>query len=139
MLALQISSRTCRPPAGPSSSGSRAGSCRGWQRSPVTECWPEAVVFDLDGTLIDSAGDIADALNAALRQSRVEPFPEDEVRLMVGGGTRVLIERALEARGLSSDTALAQQIYAAYMEIFRTASVARTTVHEHAVELLAEL
>ena len=105
----------------------------------MTDRWPEAVVFDLDGTLIDSAGDITDALNAALRQSRLEPFTEAEVRLMVGGGTRVLIERALEARKLPDDPALAERLYAAYTEIYRMASVARTTVYEHGAELLADL
>ena len=105
----------------------------------MTEPWPEAIVFDLDGTLIDSAGDIADALNGALRQSGLEPFSEAEVRLMVGGGARVLVERALSARRQSENTALAQQLYAAFMEIYQTASVDRTTVFDDARELLERL
>lgn len=105
----------------------------------MAERWPEAVVFDLDGTLIDSAGDIADALNFALRQAQLEPFPEDEVRLMVGGGARVLVERALTARELAGDTALAQRVYAAFIEVYQTASVARTTVYEFGRELLLDL
>lgn len=105
----------------------------------MTEPWPEAVVFDLDGTLIDSAGDIADALNGALRKSGLEPFSEAEVRLMVGGGARVLVERALSARRLSENTALAQQLYAAFMQIYQTASVDRTTVFDDARELLESL
>lgn len=105
----------------------------------MTERWPAAVVFDLDGTLIDSAGDIADALNEALRRSRLEPFTDAEVRLMVGGGAAMLIERALKTRELSDDAALAQRLYAAFIEIYRTASVARTTVYEHGGALLAEL
>ena len=105
----------------------------------MTERWPEAVVFDLDGTLIDSAGDIADALNAGLRQMQLAPFSEAEVRLMVGGGARVLVERALTARELAGDTALAQRLYAAFIEVDRTASVARTTVYEFGRELLIDL
>lgn len=105
----------------------------------MTERWPEAVVFDLDGTLIDSVGDIADALNAALTKSGMTPFTETEVRLMVGAGARVLIQRALDARGVAGDTALAQQLYADFLETYRTASVARTTVFDYARGLLADL
>lgn len=110
-----------------------------WQRWPVTDRWPEAVVFDLDGTLIDSVGDIADALNAALTKSGMAPFTETEVRLMVGAGARVLIQRALDARGAAGDAALAQQLYADFLETYRTASVARTTVFDGAQGLLADL
>jgi phosphoglycolate phosphatase len=105
----------------------------------VTERWPEAVVFDLDGTLIDSVGDITDALNGALAKEGLETFSEAELRLMVGGGARVLIERALKARGLSEDAGLAQRLHASFMDIYKSASVARTTVYPHGRELLSEL
>ena len=48
--------------------------------------WPKAVVFDLDGTLIDSAPDIAHALNRAAERRGIEPFPLDQVKEMIGGG-----------------------------------------------------
>lgn len=105
----------------------------------MTERWPRAVVFDLDGTLIDSAGDIADALNEALRRSGVAPFSEAEIRLMVGGGARVLVERVLAARGREVDTALAQRLYADFLDAYQSASVARTVVYDHGREVLAEL
>jgi phosphoglycolate phosphatase len=105
----------------------------------VSERWPEAVVFDLDGTLIDSVGDITDALNGALLKTGLEPFSEAEVRLMVGGGARVLVERVLNARNLSESVALAQQLYAAFMEIYQSGSVARTSVFDNARELLEAL
>ncbi|MCL4767718.1 MAG: phosphoglycolate phosphatase [Hyphomicrobiaceae bacterium] len=105
----------------------------------MAEPWPQAVLFDLDGTLIDSAGDIADALNPVLARAGLAPFSDAEVRKMVGGGTRVLIERAMAARGTAADTELAQRLHADYMAAFRRASVARTLVHEHAGELLEQL
>lgn len=105
----------------------------------MAELWPRAVVFDLDGTLIDSAGDIADALNVALDRARLATFSEAEVRLMVGGGARVLIERALAARDAATDTALAQSLHADFMEVYGAGSVARTNVYNHGRELLAEL
>lgn len=110
-----------------------------WQHWHVTDRWPEAVVFDLDGTLIDSAGDITDALNLALRQTDLEPFSEAEVRLMVGGGSRVLIDRALKARGRGDDDSLAQRLHEVFFEIYLTASVARTKVYDHGRTMLDEL
>ena len=58
--------------------------------------WPKAVVFDLDGTLIDSAPDIAHALNRATEKQGVEPFPLDQVKDMIGGGVPQLVGRACE-------------------------------------------
>ncbi len=57
------------------------------------------VLFDLDGTLLDTASDIARALNSALAERGIAAFPVAEVILMVGRGSPVLIERATAARG----------------------------------------
>lgn len=65
--------------------------------------WPKAVIFDLDGTLIDSAPDIAASLNVVMEQRGLEPFPLADVKRMIGGGIRQLINRALEAHGVLSD------------------------------------
>ena len=62
--------------------------------------WPRAVVFDLDGTLIDSAPDIAHALNRATEKRGIEPFSLEQVKEMIGGGVPQLVGRALVARGL---------------------------------------
>jgi len=58
------------------------------------------VVFDLDGTLIDSRQDLADSTNAVLESFGAIPLPADRVVLMVGDGARMLVLRALEASGL---------------------------------------
>lgn len=54
-----------------------------------------AVVFDLDGTLIDSRRDLAAAVNRVREERGFEPLPVDEVVAMVGRGARVLVRRAL--------------------------------------------
>jgi phosphoglycolate phosphatase len=59
----------------------------------------KAVVFDLDGTLIDSVPDLCAALNRLLADLGRPPLSNDEVKTMVGDGVRVLLQRALEARG----------------------------------------
>ncbi len=58
------------------------------------------VVFDLDGTLIDSERDLADSANELLVGYGAEPLAVEAVAAMVGSGARKLVERALEARGL---------------------------------------
>src|SRR5207244_3766252 len=55
------------------------------------------VIFDLDGTLIDSAPDIAGALNRLLAEERLPQHPEPAVRKMIGGGVRELLKRAVPA------------------------------------------
>lgn len=59
----------------------------------------EAVVFDLDGTLVDSAPDMAAALNAVMGEIGLAPFTLAEVTSFVGSGARILVRRALAARG----------------------------------------
>jgi len=53
------------------------------------------IVFDLDGTLIDSRRDLAESVNEVLERSGGRPLPADEVMSMVGEGVRVLVERAI--------------------------------------------
>ena len=63
-------------------------------------------VFDLDGTLLHSAPDIAAALNRVLASAGLAPFALPEVQAMIGDGARVLVERALAARGQPFDPAI---------------------------------
>jgi len=59
----------------------------------------KAVVFDLDGTLIDSDGDIRAALNRTLAQEGLESLSHQAVKSMIGDGAKVLVERGFAARG----------------------------------------
>ena len=63
------------------------------------------VLFDLDGTLLDTAADIALALNRTMIEYGCEPLTEDDVRRMVGRGSPILIERAAAAQGRKLDDA----------------------------------
>ncbi len=67
------------------------------------------LIFDLDGTLIDSVPDIAVATNAMLADLELPQFSESEIRHWVGNGSRKLIERAL-AHAKVHDKAHAKQI-----------------------------
>ncbi len=60
---------------------------------------PALVVFDLDGTLIDTAPDLVGALNAILQREGIPAVPAPSARKMIGAGARALLERGLELDG----------------------------------------
>ncbi len=75
---------------------------------------PEAVVFDLDGTLVDSAPDIHRALNLALQRKHIRSLELEEVLLMIGGGPEVLIRKALDSSGTISTPEEVRQLTASF-------------------------
>jgi phosphoglycolate phosphatase len=61
------------------------------------------VAFDLDGTLVDSSADLANAINVLLADLGVDRLPDSEIVAMVGDGAAVLVRRALTAAGLDPE------------------------------------
>ena len=61
--------------------------------------YPAAIIWDLDGTLIDSAADLAQGLNTLLREHGYAGLDEDHVRTMIGDGIQKLIKRGFRAAG----------------------------------------
>ncbi|NBC35618.1 HAD-IA family hydrolase [Novosphingobium sp. FSY-8] len=59
--------------------------------------------FDLDGTLLDTSGDLGVALNHALTQGGFASVPMDQVRTLVGGGTKQMLAKALALDGVVLD------------------------------------
>jgi phosphoglycolate phosphatase len=82
--------------------------------NPPVRARPAALLFDLDGTLLDTAGDIALALSRAFADHGHQAPPPEAVRQMIGKGAPVLVERAVAAQGLNLDTA----VQAALLERF---------------------
>ena len=72
------------------------------------------IVFDLDGTLIDSRRDIADAANALLVSCGAEPFSEERIGDMVGDGAARLVARAFKASGVERPADALQRYLAFY-------------------------
>ncbi len=73
------------------------------------------VVFDLDGTLVDSARDLAESIGELLQSYGSTPLPFSEVVEMVGEGAPVLVRRALARVGL---TAVPDDALARFMQIY---------------------
>ena len=73
----------------------------------------DLVVFDLDGTLIDSAGDLAASVNAALARIApgVPPVSPEKVRSFIGDGAALLVARTLAAAGVSVSTEEALPVF----------------------------
>jgi len=60
---------------------------------------PPMIVFDLDGTLVETAPDLVDTLNVVFASEGLPPVPFDEARTFVGHGARAMITRGLDAEG----------------------------------------
>jgi phosphoglycolate phosphatase len=76
----------------------------------------KAVVFDLDGTLVDSTPDIAAAVNATLAAAGLDPLEAERIRSFTGFGAEELIRRAFDAAGGAADAGAKDRYLARYAE-----------------------
>lgn len=74
------------------------------------------IVFDLDGTLIDTAPDLIATLNLILAREDLPAMAYDEARSLIGGGARAMIRRALEAEGRVDMTTEIDRLFGAFIE-----------------------
>lgn len=97
-----------------------------------------AVIFDLDGTLLDTLSDIASAMNRVLARHAMPEHAVDAYRTMVGSGLRVLVARAVpdEAR---ADDSLVASMAGELREAYAADPVVRTKAYDGVDELLASL
>ena len=101
-------------------------------QAPVLLC-------DLDGTLVDSLPDLADALSDLLTRSGRRAVSEAEVRVMVGDGVAVLVERGFAATGgVPAPEDLAVRV-ADYIALYETRITDRTRPYPGALEALGAL
>jgi phosphoglycolate phosphatase len=85
--------------------------------------WPSAVVFDLDGTLVDSAGDLAASVNELLAAAQLTPLRVEEAIGFIGNGIAALVQQAFLARGVR----LEADELSAYVARFKIIYEARAT------------
>jgi len=98
----------------------------------------DIVVFDLDGTLADTAPDLTAALNHALAQLGRPAIPAEDVRHMVGHGARALLGKGLAATGSVSDE-LIEQGFPTFIEYYQAHIADHTRPFEGAEAALAAL
>src|SRR5690242_1060440 len=79
---------------------------------------PPTIVFDLDGTLVDTAPDLIDTLNLILARHDVPAVAFEEARSMIGAGVKPLLQRALASKGLQFPAAEIDQLYDEYLRLY---------------------
>ena len=95
------------------------------------------VIFDLDGTLIDSRLDLVHSVNAALRHIGRPELPDDVIASYVGDGAPILIQRALGAE--AADEALVRKGLEFFLSYYREHKLDHTTVYPGIPEALAAI
>ena len=98
-----------------------------------------AVVFDLDGTLVDSAPDLVDALNAILARDGIAPLPLERARKFVGRGGRILIRLGYEAQGMQVSDARIEDLFPAYLAQYEEHLADRTLPFPGVIDALDRL
>jgi phosphoglycolate phosphatase len=73
------------------------------------------IIFDLDGTLIDTAPDLIDSLNHTIAAADLAPVTYDDLTHLVGQGVRVMISRAFDLRQTSLDEPTAERLFERFM------------------------
>ena len=93
------------------------------------------IVFDLDGTLVDSRKDIADAANLLLESCDAAPLPEDTIGRMVGDGAATLVARAFVAVGQTPPP----DALTRFLDLYGRRLLAHTRPYPHIPEVLEAL
>lgn len=91
------------------------------------------LIFDMDGTILDTLEDLADSTNYALKVNGLPERTIEEVRFFVGNGIRRLIERAVP-EGTSDE--LRERVYYAFTEHYRYHCADKTKAYDGILELL---
>jgi phosphoglycolate phosphatase len=97
----------------------------------------EAVVFDLDGTLLDTLEDLADSMNEALRRNGYSSRPLENYKYYVGDGVAALARRAMET--VNPDEEVVKKIVASMRDIYAENWAVKTRPYDGILELLNEL
>lgn len=93
-------------------------------------------IFDLDGTLLSSLEDLAASTNYALRWAGMPERTLEEVRMFVGNGVKLLMERAIPD---GQQNPRFEEVYAKFREHYLKHNLDRTRPYDGVLELLAEL
>ena len=88
---------------------------------------PPVAVFDLDGTLAETAGDLIGTLNVILAREGLAPLPVERARDLLGAGARALIQRGFSAEGVALEPARLERLFEDFLVYYG----AHLTDHSH--------
>jgi phosphoglycolate phosphatase len=98
------------------------------------------LVFDLDGTLIDSAQDLCNSVNATLAHFARPPLPDETIAGFIGNGALMLVRRAFDStKGAHVDEELLAEAYPFFLDYYREHKLDYTYAYEGVLEALAAL
>ncbi len=100
---------------------------------------PTSIIWDLDGTLVDSAPDLASALNTVLDKRGFFTHSVDVVRTMIGNGVPKLVERGFNAVGMRPDPAQLDALIAMFVKEYKACATDNTRPYPGVVEALQEI
>lgn len=105
----------------------------------MSGCGFQTVVFDLDGTLVDTIPDVIGAMNRVLAERGRRPVSLDEGRTMVGEGAGPLIRRAFAATGAAPEPAAMDELIRRYLDWYRRFPAEQSQVFPGVAETLRAL
>lgn len=106
----------------------------------IEQALPKLMAFDLDGTLVDSAPDLANAVNATLAELQLQSHELSQIRGWIGNGAQVLIKRALsgDITGDVSDDML-KKVYPTFLNYYAEHLCIDSTLYDGVVDTLRVL
>lgn len=105
----------------------------------MTNDIPLTVVFDLDGTLVETAPDLIAALTVSLAADGAPPLPYEQGRDLIGAGARALVERGLEAAGRTLEKSRVDELHKVFLEHYSAHIADKSEPYPGCIEALQRL
>ena len=96
------------------------------------------IIFDLDGTLMNTLDDLHDSVSYALREAGLEPNPKQDTRRYLGNGVRNLVKWSVEQSCPTADEALKERVFETFRAYYVAHSMDKTAPYEGVEEMLRE-
>jgi len=97
------------------------------------------VIFDLDGTLVDTAPDLIDSLNHTIAAADLQPVAYEDITHLVGQGVRMMIARAFHLRNTPLDDELAARLFDRFMAHYKANMPGKSKVYPGVIDCLDRL
>ena len=96
------------------------------------------IIFDLDGTLMNTLDDLHDSISYALRDAGLEPNPKQDTRRYLGNGIRNLVNKSVAQTCPEADEALKEHVFQTFRAYYVAHSMDKTAPYEGVEEMLKE-